>query len=90
MEEDMPSDREDSAMQLAEEIRDYLAAHPNAADSAEGIARWWLTRRRPPAALTGVVAALEYLERLGLIESQRRQDGEVLYRSARQRDADKR
>lgn len=87
MDADMPSNREDSAMQLADEIRDYLAAHPNAADSAEGIARWWLTRQRPSATLAGVVAALEYLERLGLIESQRRQDGEVLYRSARQRDA---
>src|SRR5258708_7711826 len=29
-------------LRLAEAIRDYLARHPDAADSAEGVAKWWL------------------------------------------------
>ena len=32
--------------ELEAEILAYLSAHPNAMDSIEGIAKWWLERKR--------------------------------------------
>ncbi|MCJ7603252.1 MAG: hypothetical protein MUO63_17355 [Desulfobulbaceae bacterium] len=31
---------------IAQEIERYLQTRPNAADSLEGITKWWLTRQR--------------------------------------------
>ena len=85
--QNMPSDREDPVMRLADEIRHYLAHHPNASDSAEGIALWWISRQRLAAALSDVVRALEHLEREGVVESQPCPGGEVLYRAVSGRKA---
>ena len=52
---------------LANEIRDYLDTHPNAADSVEGVAKWWLRRQRYEQALENVRKALDYLVRQGLV-----------------------
>ena len=52
---------------LAMEIRDYLDAHPNAADSLEGVAKWWLRRQRYEQALEKVRNALDYLVQQGLV-----------------------
>ncbi|MCU0968211.1 MAG: hypothetical protein MUF03_05185 [Rubrivivax sp.] len=52
---------------VAEAIRDYLARHPNAADTVEGIQRWWLLGALgevPPAL---VEQALERLEGDGAV-----------------------
>ena len=46
---------------IAEEIQMYLFNHPNAADTLDGIARWWLTRQRYEEATTVVKKALENL-----------------------------
>lgn len=53
---------------LASEIREYLEDHPRAADSAEGVAKWWLKRQRFEQSLTKIRQALEYLEAEGVVK----------------------
>ena len=52
---------------IAEEIHLYLINHPNAADTLDGIARWWLTSQRYEEATTVVKKALENLIARGLV-----------------------
>jgi hypothetical protein len=44
----MSGNTDDRVRAVADELVRYLRAHPDAADTVEGAARWWL-RRRPPA-----------------------------------------
>ncbi|MGR8932251.1 MAG: hypothetical protein ACU836_16605 [Gammaproteobacteria bacterium] len=46
---------------IADEILNYLEDHPNAADTAEGIAKWWLSRQRFEESAALVQQALNYL-----------------------------
>ncbi len=64
---------------LAEEIADYLAQNPQAADGIEGIMRWWLWRERRGKTLEGVQAALDSLEKKGVVRRSVLQDGHVIY-----------
>ncbi len=57
-------------MAIAREIEAYLQHHPEAADSAEGIARWWLARQRIHYELSLVEAALEHLRRQGVVAAE--------------------
>ena len=50
---------------IAEEIARYLAAHPAASDSLDGIRRWWLARLRYEEAADLVQQALARLESEG-------------------------
>lgn len=52
---------------IAREIERYLDAHPNAADSVEGILRWWLTRQRYEQSAEHVKRALEHLVSAGVV-----------------------
>ena len=52
---------------VAAEIAEYLAARPNASDSVEGIARWWLVRQRYATALGTVTKALDHLVASGVV-----------------------
>lgn len=67
---------------IAQEIKNYLMAHPNAADSREGIVKWWLTRQRYEEALGQVQIALDQLVAEGVISKRRAADGKVVYASA--------
>jgi hypothetical protein len=49
-------------------IRDYLRARPEAADTAEGIAHWWVYPVTGEKDLEVVMAALALLEASGEIE----------------------
>lgn len=69
--------------EVAEQIERYLDVHPHAADSAEGIACWWLTRQRYEAAVQLVEQALEILVRRGSIAPRRLRDGRMVYESAK-------
>ena len=52
--------------EVEREILDYLRAHPNAMDTAEGIAEWWLD---PIEVSVRVVReALDHLESLHRVE----------------------
>ena len=63
----------------------YLAAHPQASDSIEGIVSWWL-----PAAVTGgrdrVQATLDRLVEQHLVERTRLADGTIVYGRPRGED----
>ncbi|KFN42195.1 hypothetical protein N789_14505 [Arenimonas oryziterrae DSM 21050 = YC6267] len=72
---------------LREALRHYLARHPDAADSAEGIRRWWL-----PAAFQSVPdaklqQALEHLVAAGEMQVHALPDGTELYARAMKENA---
>ncbi len=54
-------DREQRIQSVAHAILRYISTRPNAAETAEGIARWWLTRQRFEDAKEIVESALDYL-----------------------------
>lgn len=49
----------------ATEIKRYLETRPNAAETVDGVAKWWLTRQRFDDSRAVVQAALEYLVEQG-------------------------
>jgi len=63
-------------------IQRYLASHPKAADTVEGVARWWIPRQRMEETLARTQAALERLVARGAVERSRIDDGRVIYRRA--------
>jgi hypothetical protein len=68
--------------QIATAIKDYLIEHPAAADSARGIADWWLPGMGIEASLDEVRAALDLLTKDGTVEVQVIIDGRNIYRTA--------
>jgi hypothetical protein len=64
---------------LLQAIEAYLAAHPMAADSVEGVARWWLQGSGVTGTHQEVEAALETLVRHGRMRRVALADGSTLY-----------
>ena len=64
---------------LSDEILNYLRAHPQAADTVDGIVAWWLPRQRYEEAIDRVQHALDALVVRGLVEKVTLVDGTVLY-----------
>jgi hypothetical protein len=56
---------------VVQAIARYLEQHPGAADSDDGIAKWWLPTLNVEASSQEVRVALEVLMRAGLVESVR-------------------
>lgn len=54
--------------ELERAIRFYLAEHPEAMDTTEGIAEWWLMRQRIRVDLEAVVRVLSRLTGEGVLE----------------------
>ena len=54
--------------ELAEIILAYLAEHPQAMDSVEGIAQWWIPRQQIRVTVTTLMRALQGLTEKGLVE----------------------
>ena len=50
----MAEQKERETLELARQISGYLDRHPNAADTLEGITRWWLKRDGGDANRDGV------------------------------------
>jgi hypothetical protein len=71
---------------LIETIERHLAEHPHAADSVEGVARWWIAGYRAEVSRQDVEEALEVLVQRGRLRSVRLADGNTLYSSALPRD----
>ena len=67
--------------QLAEEIVRYLEDHPNAADTTEGIAKWWLRLQGFQVSIESVQEALDYLVAKSLVKRRTKGDGESIYSS---------
>ena len=53
---------------IADKIARYLERHPEAADSAEGIQRWWLDPDTRAERIANIERALQYLEASGLVK----------------------
>lgn len=73
------SDRED----LIQRIQAYLLAHPNAADSLEGIAQWWFGEEEGVPNFGQVEDALNELIKSGVVQIRTNVDGTVIYGRAR-------
>jgi hypothetical protein len=65
---------------VAGEIEHYFSSHPEAADSQEGITKWWITRQRLHENLTVVRAALDRLVSKGRIIKITNRDGTTIYK----------
>ena len=66
---------------IVREVELYVSRHPTAADTTEGIARWWLDRREQPA-LSNVESALELLVVRGVLTSRLLPGGKSFYSAA--------
>ncbi len=65
---------------LAHQILGYLAEHPLAQDTLEGITEWWLLDREIVQQISAVTSALEELVAKGLILETRAKDSRTHYR----------
>jgi Fe2+ or Zn2+ uptake regulation protein len=75
----MPPDDAASVEAIADAIADYLHRHAMAADSAEGVARWWLGPAHAGVAIEVVERALETLVARGIARRVDLTDGSFLY-----------
>ena len=66
------------ARAVAVQIARYLRAHPDAADTLEGAALWWL-QRQPP--LDVVERAMRLLEEVKVVERHILPGGRVIFRA---------
>lgn len=71
-----PADVEE---EVAQEIRRYLDAHPDAADTLDGVVQWWLSPATATAGPETVRRALEKLAAAALIGTRVLVDGAVVY-----------
>lgn len=76
----MKASASNSSDPLADEILRYLLEHPEAQDTIDGIADWWLTERRVRQSIAEVEIALGQLVARGLVDVAVREDGKPHYR----------
>lgn len=67
---------------IADTIDRYLVSCPEASETVEGVARWWLARQRYNDSLELVQCALDVLESQGRVERIKAGKGAVLYRKS--------
>ncbi len=77
----MTEDSHRSRQELCDAILLYLQTHPQAADSLEGVARWWVRTEGPPPIAEEVLEALDLLVDAGHIARLSLADGRTLYQS---------
>jgi hypothetical protein len=70
---------------LAHDILAYLAEHPDAGDTLEGIVQWWVLEQTIKRLTAGVMSALQMLVAQGLVTEHPLEDGRTHYRINRQR-----
>jgi Fe2+ or Zn2+ uptake regulation protein len=75
----MQPDRDDRVEAVAEAIAGYLRRHTMAADSAEGVARWWLGPAHAGVTTRQVERALELLAERQVVRRVTLTDGSFLY-----------
>lgn len=69
--------------ELAGHIAAYLEHHPQAADTVDGIAHWWVQRQRYRTAATQIQQALDRLQAQGVVSTTTSATGRLVYRSTR-------
>ncbi|HRP24343.1 MAG TPA: hypothetical protein PLF79_02900 [Thauera sp.] len=75
--------------ELMEAIEAYLACHPEAVDSEEGIARWWLRSRGLEATADEVHTALQRLIAFHAVRVTHTPDGRQVYGAAPRPDPER-
>ena len=65
---------------LSRDILDYLKKHPEASDTLEGIATWWLQKQRIEQLVDEVAEALELLVENGTVRVHKTLNGTSLYK----------
>ena len=75
----MSGDEDDRVESIARTIARYLAANPGAADTVDGIRRWWLTPGQVDAPIERIRAALEDLRIAGYVSTSRMPDGRLVF-----------
>lgn len=66
-------------VEIEEAVLSYLGRHPNAADTLDGIANWWLPRQRLVTAQARIEAVLLQLVDEGVLQMRRLPNGAALY-----------
>jgi hypothetical protein len=64
---------------IAAEVLDHLRSNPRAADSLDGVRKWWLKRRGHVPAPDVVKAALTLLISRDALRAERAVDGTIIY-----------
>jgi len=82
--------RDEVVRAIAREIERHFEAHPNAADTAEGILRWWLPQEWVEVSLENLQRGLDLLLANGHIVERRMSDGHRLYARASKSSEDTR
>ena len=77
---DLSVDHDSAGRLLSDEILAYLKEHPEAQDTAQGVAEWWLLQRMVKQTLGEVEAALRELVAKGFLVARTAEDGRTLYR----------
>lgn len=65
--------------EIAKRIMNYLRKHPDAGDTLEGIAKWWLQSECIEQSVEKVSAALQQLVKKGMIKKQKAKYGNVFF-----------
>jgi hypothetical protein len=66
--------------QIAQDVLAYLAEHPQAQDTLEGITHWWLLEQEIARRTAEVRSVLVDLARRGLVLERQGADGRIQYR----------
>jgi DNA-binding IscR family transcriptional regulator len=83
-----PKNRISGQSQVACEILAYLAEHPEAQDTVEGIAEWWLMEQQIKRGIAQIKNALTELVTQGLVLERKGRDGRIHYCLNRQRSGE--
>lgn len=73
----------DDIIRLRDAVRDYVEHNPNAADTLEGIARWWLASGPGQINRDRLQKALDSLVSAKVLQGERKQSGELIYTCSR-------
>jgi len=73
-------------MIIVQHLSRYLRSHPDACDTSEGIARWWIDSDPPPPPVPLVESALGWMLACSVVEPSHAADGRIRYRRASNTD----
>ena len=65
---DLKAERQRHESKVAKAILSYFAEHPQAMDTLDGIAEWWLIRQQIRVEIEAVAGAIRHLIEQGLLE----------------------
>lgn len=75
----MPEINVSDVQQIADQIECYLKNHPNAADTIEGISKWWLPGQGIAVSSLIVQQALNYLSSKSVVKCNANLNGNKVY-----------